>query len=451
MCHTEKGMRLKMSVFLVFVGVALILVLMVVLKIDGFISLMLSAIAVGLMEGMQLTAITKSIYNGIGDQLKSLILILAFGAMLGKLLAESGAAPKIADTLIKKFGLKNVQWAVLLTAIIIGITMFFEAGFVVLIPIIYTVAAETKLPLLYIGLPGIVGLAATHAFLPPHPGPAAVAVVFNANMGKTMLLGLPIAIIAATLLGVFYARTNWIKKIKSVMPEGLISTKQLKEEELPGFGISILSALLPVFLIAISTVGELLLVKNDPLQIYLGFFGSAPIALFIAVLFAMYFLGIARGMTMDEITKINASAVKAIAMIVLVIAAGGAFKQVIVDSGVANSIKTMTMGLQMNPYMLAWFVGAIIRIAVGSSTVAVTMASGIVLPLLSTVGINPELMVLATACGTVFCSHVNDPGFWMFKEYFGLSLIDTMKVRTVYSSLLSITGLIGVLIISAIL
>jgi H+/gluconate symporter-like permease len=209
--------------------------------------------------------------------------------------------------------------------------------------------------------------------------------------------------------------------------------------------------LLPVLLIAISTIGELSLAKNDPLQIFLGFFGSAPIALFISVLFAMYFLGVARGMNMEEIGKINASAVKAIAMIVLVIAAGGAFKQVIVDSGVANSIKAMTMGLQMNPYMLAWFVGAIIRIAVGSSTVAVTMASGIVLPLLSTNGINPELMVLATACGTVFCSHVNDPGFWMFKEYFGLSLIDTMKVRTVYSSLLSITGLIGVLLMSAIM
>lgn len=437
-----------MSLFLVFVGVALLLVLMVVLKLDGFISLIIASIAVGLMEGMPLNEISKSIYSGIGSQLKSLILILAFGAMLGKLLAESGAAQRIADTLIKKFGIKNVQWAMLLTAIIIGITMFFEAGFVILIPIIYTVAAETGLPLLYIGLPGIVGLAATHSFLPPHPGPAAVVTVYNASMGKTLLLGLPIAIIAATLLGVLYARTNWIKKINAKTPEGLISTKVLKDEEMPGFGISMFSALLPVILISISTIGELLLEKNNPLQRYLKFFGDAPIALLITVVFAICALGIARGKKMNEITKINASAVKAIAMIILVIAAGGAFKQVIVDSGVANSIKVMTSGLNMNPYLLAWFVGAIIRISVGSSTVAVTMASGIVLPLLGTPGINPELMVLATSCGTVFCSHVNDPGFWMFKEYFSLSLIDTIKVRTVYSSLISTVGIIGVMVLS---
>ena len=436
-----------MALFIVGIGVALLLILMVGLKFDGFISLILVSLVVGFLEGMPLLKITASIYKGIGGQLNSLILILAFGAMLGKLLADSGAAQRIATTFIKKFGIKRVQWAMILTAVIVGITMFFEAGFIVLIPIIYTIVVETGLSLMYVGLPAVIGLSTMHSFLPPHPGPSAVAVIFGADLGQTMLLGLLIAIPAAVIVGVFFAKTNFVLSVKASIPEGLATSKVFKEEEMPGFGISLFSALIPVILMAISTFGDLLLTKKDPIMPYLHFFGDAPIALLISVLVSIVTLGITRGKSLNEVMSSVSNSVKAIAMIILVIAAGGAFKQVIVDAGVGNSIVALTKGLDISPIILAWIIAASLRVAVGSATVAITMASGIVLPLVLTSGISPELMVLATSSGSVFASHVNDPGFWMFKEYFNLPLAQAIKVRTTYTCLLAVLGLIGVLIL----
>jgi gluconate transporter len=436
-----------MALFIVGVGVALLLLLMVGLKFDGFISLILVSLVVGFLEGMPLNNITRSIYNGIGGQLNSLILILAFGAMLGKLLADSGAAQRIATTFVSRFGIKRVQWAMIVTSLIIGITMFFEAGFIVLIPIIYTVVAETGLSLIYVGLPAVIGLSTTHSFLPPHPGPSAVVVIFGADMGQTLLLGLLIAIPAAVIVGIFFARTNFVTSVKASIPAGLVTSKVFKEEEMPGFGISVFSALIPVILMAISTCGDLLLTKQDPIMPYLHFFGDAPIALLISVLVSIITLGIRRGKNLNEVMSSVGNSVRSIAMIILVIAAGGAFKQVIVDAGVGNSIIALTKGLDISPIILAWIIAASIRIAVGSATVAITMASGIVLPLVLSSGISPELMVLATSSGSVFASHVNDPGFWLFKEYFNLPLAQAIKVRTTYSCLLALIGLIGVLIL----
>lgn len=436
-----------MSLLIVALGVVMLLVLMIGLKIDGFISLILVSLIVGLMEGMSLDKVTKSMYNGIGSQLNSLILILAFGAMLGKLLADSGAAQRIADTLINKFGRKNVQWAMLITSIIVGITMFFEAGFIVLIPIIFTVVAETGMPLIYVGLPAVIGLSTTHSFLPPHPGPTAVVITFGANMGKTLLLGLCIAIPAAIIVGIFYCRTNYVNSVKASIPEGLVTTKVFKDEEMPGFGVSLFTALVPVILMAIATFGDLVLNKKAPVLKYLHFFGDAPVALLIAVFFATYALGVARGKKMEEVMKTLGVSVKAIAMIILVIGAGGAFKQVIVDAGVGKSITALTHGLHISPLILAWIIAAALRTAVGSATVAITTASGIALPLVAASGISPELMVLATSSGSVFASHVNDPGFWMFKEYFNIPVGQAIKVRTMYTCLLSVLGLIGVLIL----
>jgi gluconate transporter len=436
-----------MGLFIVGIGVVLLLLLMVVLKFDGFMSLILVSLVVGFLEGMPLHSITASIYKGIGSQLNSLILILAFGAMLGKLLADSGAAQRIATTFINKFGRKNVQWAMILTSIIVGITMFFEAGFIVLIPIIYTIVAETGLSLMYVGLPAVIGLSTTHSFLPPHPGPAAVATIFGADMGQTLLLGLLVAVPAAVIVGVFYSRTNFVLSAKASIPEGLVTSKIFKEEEMPGFGISIFSALIPVILMAISTCGALVLSKKDPIMLYLQFFGDAPIALLISVLISMFTLGIQRGKKLNEIVPSMGASIKSIAMIILVIAAGGAFKQVIVDAGVGNAITALTKDLDISPIVLAWVIAASLRIAVGSATVAITTASGIVLPLVQASGISPELMVLATSSGSVFASHVNDPGFWMFKEYFNIPLAQAIKVRTTYTCILSVLGLIGVLIL----
>lgn len=437
-----------MSLLIVGLGVLLLLLLMMKFKLDAFISLIITSLLVGLMEGMPIAKVTKSMYDGIGGQLKSLILILAFGAMLGKLLADSGAAQRIATTLIKKFGIKNVQWAMLLTSIIIGITMFFEAGFIVLIPIIYTVVKETKLPLLYVGLPAVIGLSTTHSFLPPHPGPAAVVAVFNANMGKTLLLGLLIAVPAAIIVGIWFSRSKLVKNTDSSAPEGLVNAIVFKEEEMPGFGISLFCAIVPVIFMAFATFAELILPDKAPALTYIKFFGDAPIALLLAVIIAIFVLGLRRGKGMDELMKTINTSVKAIAMIILVIGAGGAFKQVIVDAGVGKAIVSITNGLNISPIILAWMIAALIRVAVGSATVAVTMAGGLVLPLVAVSGVTPEIMVLAVTSGSIFASHVNDPGFWMFKEYFNLPVAQAIKVRTTYTCMLSLLGLIGVLVLN---
>jgi gluconate transporter len=437
-----------MALVTVAFGVLLLLILMMGFKIDGFISLILVSLIIGLMLGMPLDKVTASMYKGIGSQLNSLILILAFGAMLGKLLSDSGAANRIAMTLIDKFGKKNARWAMLLTALIVGITMFYEAGFIVLIPIVYTVVVEMDIPLMSAGLPVVTGLSITHTFLPPHPGPALVVTTYGANMGKTLLLGLLIAIPSIIILELLYNKSKWALSVKASIPEGLVSTKRFKEDELPGFGISVFTALIPVILMAIQTFSGFVLPKNSGALKYINFIGDAPIALLLAVLFATYTLGIARGKKMEEVMKTLGVSVKAIAMIILVIGAGGAFKQVIVDAGIGDTVNKLTSGLNISPLILAWVIAAAVRTAVGSATVAISTAAGIILPMIGTSGVSVELMVLATSCGSMFASHVNDPGFWMFKEYFNLSVVDAIKVRTPYTCILSVLGLIGVLILS---
>lgn len=437
-----------MALVTVAFGVLILLVLMMGLKIDGFISLILVSLIVGLMLGLPLEKVTASMYKGIGSQLNSLILILAFGAMLGKLLSDSGAAHRIAMTLINKFGKKNVQWAMLLTSLIVGITMFFEAGFIVLIPIVFTIVAEIGMPLMYVGLPVVIGLSTTHSFLPPHPGPAAVVVTYGASMGRTLLIGLIIAIPAAIIVGILYSRTKWVLSTNASMPEGLVTIKKFKDEELPGFGNSLFAALIPVILIALATFGELFINQKSFAAKVINFIGDAPIALLISVLIASYTLGVARGRKLEEVMKSLSGSVKAIAMIICVIGAGGAFKQVIVDAGISNAVNQLTSGLNISPIILAWLIAAAVRTAVGSATVAITTASGIILPMVATSGVSPELMVLATSCGSIFASHVNDPGFWMFKEYFNIPVGQAIKVRTTYTCILSVIGLIGVLILS---
>lgn len=249
-------------------------------------------------------------------------------------------------------------------------------------------------------------------------------------------------------MGIIYTRSNYVKSVNATIPEGLATTKIFEENEMPSFGISMLTALVPVAFMAISTFAELGLDEKSPILKYTTFLGDPPVALLITVLICSYTLGIARGKRMEEVMKSLSGSVKAVAMITLVIGAGGAFKQVIVDAGVGRVISDLTQGLNISPIILAWIIAALLRTAVDSATVAITTASGIVLPLVATSGVSPELMVLATSCGSVFASHVNDPGFWMFKEYFNLPVGQAIKVRTVYSSLLAVIGLIGVLILN---
>ncbi|MFL6516630.1 MAG: gluconate:H+ symporter, partial [Bacillus sp. (in: firmicutes)] len=355
-----------MPLVYVALAVALILILMIPLKMNGFIALIIAALFVGFLQGMPIEKLMESIYGGIGGQLDDLLLILGFGAMLGTVMADAGAAQRIANTLIDKMGIKRVQIAMLIAAYILGITMFFEVAFVLLIPLVFTVARQTKLNLLWVAIPTAVGLSTTHSFLPPHPGPAAVVGVFGSSMGLTLLYGLIIAIPVGSFIALTWPRIPFIKKMNPTIPEGLGSNKIFKDEEMPSFMASITSALIPVVLMGISAVCEVTLPEGNSFRHIMEFFGSATIALMISLLLSFYLLGTRVGRSLKDVMQSCANSVKPMAMIILVIGAGGAFKQVLVDSGIADYIKDLTSGWDISPIILAWLIAALLRIALGS-------------------------------------------------------------------------------------
>jgi Gnt-I system high-affinity gluconate transporter len=434
-----------MPLVIVAIGVVLLLLLMIRLKLNGFIALILVALAVGVMQGMPVNKVIGSIKAGVGGTLGSLALIMGFGAMLGKLLADCGGAQRIATTLIAKFGTKHIQWAVVLTGFTVGFALFYEVGFVLLLPLVLTIAASARVPLLYVGVPMAAALSVTHGFLPPHPGPTAIATLFHADMGKTLLFGTLLGIPTVILAGPVY--TRFLKSIDKPIPEGLYNKKTFSEAEMPGFGVSVWTALVPVVLMALRAVAEMVLPKGHPLLAYAEFFGDPIMATLIAVLIAIFTFGLNRGRTMDEVMQTLTDSIKIIAMMLLIIGGGGAFKQVLVDSGVDKYIAGMMEGSTISPILMAWSIAAALRIALGSATVAAITAGGIVAPIIATTGVSPELMVIAVGSGSVIFSHVNDPGFWLFKEYFNLTIGETIRAWSGLETVISLCGLIGCLLL----
>lgn len=435
-----------MSLLIIISGILILFLLIAVFKLNAFISFVLVCLYVGILSGMELEAVINSIQKGIGNTLGFLVMILGFGAMLGKLVADSGAAQRITSKMIDVFGVKNIQWAVVLTGFIVGIPMFYTVGFVILVPLVFTVAASTGLPLIYVGLPMLASLSVTHGFLPPHPAPTAIAVMFNADIGKTLLYGIIIAIPAIIVAGPLFTRT--IKNIEATPLKEFYNPVQLKDDEMPGVGISIFSALLPVILIGISTLFDLILPNGSGFKEIINFIGNPVIAMLISVLVAIYTLGLARGKKMIDVMNSVATSISSITMVLLIIAGAGALKQILVDSGVSEYIAGYLSGSSISPLILAWLIATIIRVCVGSATVAGLTAAGIVLPLISGTGINAELMVLAIGSGSLMLSHVNDGGFWLFKEYFNLSVKETLATWTVMETTVGTMGLIGVLILN---
>jgi Gnt-I system high-affinity gluconate transporter len=435
-----------MPLLIVIIGIVLLFILIAKFKLNAFITFILVSLFVGIAEGMQLEDVVQSIQNGIGNTLGFLVMILGFGAMLGKLVADSGAAQRITSKLVSKFGIKNIQWALVLTGFIVGIPMFYSVGFVILIPLVFTVAASTGLPLLYVGLPMLASLSVTHGYLPPHPAPTAIAVMFDADLGKTLLYGIIVAIPAIVVAGPLFSRT--IKNIKATPLKEFVNPRILEDHEMPGMRISIFTALLPILLIGIATLADLFLPEDFILKPIIDFLGNPVIAMLIAVLVAIYTLGLARGKKMPEIMGSVSSSISGITMVLLIIAGAGALKQVLVDSGVSDYIANMLSGSTISPLLLAWFIATVIRVCVGSATVAGLTAAGIILPLVSKSGVSAELMVLAIGSGSLMLSHVNDGGFWLFKEYFNLSVRDTLKTWTVMETTVGVMGLIGVLILN---
>ncbi|MGB5482466.1 MAG: gluconate:H+ symporter [Eudoraea sp.] len=438
-----------MPLLIVIIGILLLFILIAKFKLNAFITFIIVSLFVGIAEGMTLETVVQSIQNGIGNTLGFLVMILGLGAMLGKLVADSGAAQRITSKLVSKFGIKNIQWALVLTGFIVGIPMFYSVGFVILVPLVFTVAAATGLPLLYVGLPMLASLSVTHGYLPPHPAPTAITVMFDADLGKTLVYGIIIAIPAIIIAGPLFSRT--IKNIKATPLKEFINPKILEDHEMPGLGISIFTALLPILLIATATLADLFLPEDFYLNPIIGFLGNPVIAMLIAVLVAIYTLGLARGKKMPEVMVSVSSSISGITMVLLIIAGAGALKQVLIDSGVSDYIAGMLQGSAISPLLLAWFIATIIRVCVGSATVAGLTAAGIVLPLVSNPGVSAELMVLAIGSGSLMLSHVNDGGFWLFKEYFNLSVKDTLRTWTVMETTVGVIGLIGVLVLNTLI
>lgn len=435
-----------MPLLLVAAAVLMLLVLMIAFRLNAFLALILVALGLGLAEGMTAKEALNSVQNGVGSTLGSLALILGFGAMLGNLISASGAAQRITYSLIRQFGVKHIQWAVVLTGFMVGLPMFYNAGFVLLIPLIFSIAASTGLPLLYVGLPMAAALSVTHGYLPPHPGPTAIAVLYKADVGLTLVYGLIISIPAIIVAGPVFSR--FTKKYKASPPPGLTAPRIFTDAEMPGYANSVFTALFPVLLMAFAAIAGLLLPEASPLRKGFDFIGDPAIALLLSVLLAVFTLGLNRGMKMDEIMAIVSSSIGSIAMILLIIGGGGALKQVLVDSGVGNYITSLVSGMQLSPLFLAWGIAALLRVCLGSATVAAITTAGIALPVIASTGASPELMVLATGAGSLMFSHVNDPGFWVFKEYFNLSIPDTIATWSVMETIVSVMGLLGVLVLN---
>jgi Gnt-I system high-affinity gluconate transporter len=434
-----------MPLLIVLFGILFLLLLILVLRLNAFLSFVIVSIVVGLAEGLSLEKAITAIENGIGNTLGFLVIILGFGAMLGKLVAESGAAQRITSKLIEAFGIRRIQWAVMLTGFIVGIPLFYDVGFVILVPLVFSVAASTGLPLLYVGMPMLASLSVTHGYLPPHPAPTAIALTFGADIGKTLLYGIIVAIPAIIISGPIFSRS--LKKVKSSPMQEFIGQKTLNEEELPGLAVSILSALLPVLLIGSSTLLGYFIREGFPGMLVRNL-GNPVVAMLLSLLIAIYTLGIARGRKLKEMMSSMSQSVASLTMVMLIIAGAGALKQVLVDGGVSKYIAELLSHSNLSPLILGWLIATILRVCVGSATVAGITTASIVFPLVASSHVNPELMVLAIGSGSLMLAHVNDGGFWLFKEYFNLSVKDTWKTWTVMETSIGLCGLAGVLILN---
>jgi Gnt-I system high-affinity gluconate transporter len=435
-----------MPLILCLIGIIFLVILIVWVKLDAFISFILVSILLGLASGMSVAQLSDSMEKGIGNVMGSLIIILGFGAMLGKLVAESGAAQQITHFMRRLFGEKHLAWGMSLSGLIVGIPLFYTAGFVVVIPLIFAIGYSTEKPILTIAVPMLAALSVAHGFLPPHPSPTAIAAQLHADIGTTLLLGLVVAIPAIVLAGPVFGST--LKKYKTETPEKLQPDISTDDKELPDIGISLFSALLPLILLTITTIAGGLFPSGSIPDKIIHFIGNANIAMFLSVLVAIYCLGIRCGRPIPQIMGELQESFKEISVILLIIAGSGVFMEVMRDGGVDTYIAMSLKGWHIPPLILGWFIAAIIRICIGSATVAGLTTVGIILPLVQNQMAHPALMVLAIGAGSLMFSHVNDGGFWLFKEYFGLSIKDTFKTWTVMETIVSFTGLIGVLILN---
>ncbi|MDB6151338.1 MAG: permease DsdX [Chthoniobacter sp.] len=429
-----------------------LIVLIARFKCNAFVALMLAAIAVGLGSGMPLPGIAKSFQEGVGNTLGFLAMIIGLGTILGKLLAESGAAEVIANTMVRMLGIKRLDYAVMLVAFVVGISVFFGVGIVLLGPIAFMLARQTGTPILYLALPLAAGLSTAHGLIPPHPGPMVAIGKIGADTGMTILWSLLVGLPTALITGPILAR--WVAPRVPVALGGLgaEATGQAAAPRRPGFALSLFTMLLPVVLMLIATAADVTLKPEDPVRQIADFIGAPVVAMLIAVLFSFWSFGTHCGLTGAQILKFTEQCVGPAASIFLVVGAGGGFSKVLEHSGVGNAIAGVALAIPVTPIFLGWIIAGLLRIAVGSATVAITMAAGLMLPVVEArPDTNRELLVLAMGAGSLILSHVNDSGFWFVKEYLGMTVAQTLKTWTVVETGIAVIAIIIILAVNAVL
>jgi Gnt-I system high-affinity gluconate transporter len=430
-----------MSYLILLTGILLLILLTTWAKLNAFLSFLLVSMGIGLANGMSIDSVTHAVQTGMGDMLGSLIVIIVVGAMIGKLIAEYGAAQRIVSAFMSWFGRKYLVWALVITAFIVGIPLFYGIGFVLLVPLIITLSYKYDIPAVYIGLPMLASLSVTHGYLPPHPSPVALIQQYHADLGLTLLYGFVVAVPSVIIAGPLFATT--LKKYNR-KPLATFAGKTIPDHELPGIADSFITALLPVVLIGTETILKMTLPANSmPVKIF-AVLGDPSVALLITLAYAVYSLVLKRGKKLEPCMISMGEAAKDISLILLIIAGAGALKQVLTESGTAAQLTQVMKGLNLHPILAAWFIAAFIRVCLGSATVAGLTAAGMVAPLIAGSTINPSLIVLATGAGSLMFSHVNDSGFWLFKEYFNLTVKETLKTWSVMETIVSIVGLLSV-------
>ncbi len=423
-------------------AVIALIVLIARFKLHPFVVLIAVSLAMGTVAGMSLGSVVKAFQDGVGGVLGFIAIVVGLGTMLGKMMAESGGATRIATTLIRLFGERRVHWAIMVVAFIVGIPVFFQVGFVLLIPLVFTIARRTGLSLVKIGIPLVAGLSVVHGLVPPHPAAMLAVGAYQADVGRTILYALVVGLPTAALAGPMFAA--WIAPRIALPAENPMAAQLAGEEpgDLPGFGISLGTVLLPVILIVCASIADVFLDSASPVRAAIAFVGNPIVSLLLALLFSFWSLGYRRGFTREQILRFAGDCLGPTATILLVIGAGGGFNRVLLESGVGKAIAELALGSHTPPLLLAWTVAALIRVATGSATVAMTTAAGIVAPIAAaTPGMNAELLVLATGAGSLVLSHVNDSGFWLIKEFFNMTVPQTLQTWTMAETIIGVAGL----------
>lgn len=437
-----------MSIVIVILCIVLLILLITWVKLNAFLAFLITSITAGLLLGVEPATMGKVLEKGVGDMLGSLVVVVIGGAMLGKLVAETGAAQQIASGLMRVFGEKYLAAAMMITGFVIGIPLFYNVAFVLVFPLIASIVYRYKLPPVYVGLPMMAALSVTHGFLPPHPSPAGLVKALEANMGETLIYGIIIAIPTVLIAGLLFSKT--LKDLNPQLPK-TFQSEGLPEDKLPSLTNSILTALLPVILLAVTTTFIMSaspewLASGSFLSETILFLSDSNIVMLLSIAIATYTLGIRRGMKMTAIMDIFGTAIKDVALIVLIMGGAGALKEVLKVSGVSDEIAAMLNSVDFHPLVLGWLIACVIRVCVGSATVAGLTAAGIVADLMK---FHPEvdrsLMVLAVGAGSLMFSHVNDAGFWLFKEYYNLTIKQTIRSWSIMETIVAVCGLIGVL------